>query len=228
MAAEQEFEAKYPNIKIKRVSRSFDDLKTTLRLALSATMRRTSYRRTTGARTWAVRQGRAAGAAGQVGRGVRLATGTRRRCAVLAVLGGRQDLRRGQPLRHAAGRRGRRHLLQQGQAGQGRDHRPKTWAEFEDALAKPKPAGELPMQFGNLDKWPAIHVFGTVQDKTMPADQITTLAFGGRVRRGRRRRTPRPPRRWSPGWTRATSTKASTGRATTRPGRTSARARASS
>jgi raffinose/stachyose/melibiose transport system substrate-binding protein len=31
----KEFEAKYPNIKIKRVSRSFDDLKTPLRLALS-------------------------------------------------------------------------------------------------------------------------------------------------------------------------------------------------
>src|SRR4029453_7031030 len=29
------FQAKYPNIKLKRVSRSFDDLKTTLRLALS-------------------------------------------------------------------------------------------------------------------------------------------------------------------------------------------------
>ena len=31
----KEFQAKYPNITIKRVSRSFDDLKTTLRLALS-------------------------------------------------------------------------------------------------------------------------------------------------------------------------------------------------
>ena len=28
---------------------------------------------------------------------------------------------------------------------------PKTWAEFEDALAKAKAAGEVPMQFGNLD-----------------------------------------------------------------------------
>jgi raffinose/stachyose/melibiose transport system substrate-binding protein len=55
---------------------------------------------------------------------------------------------------------------------------PTTWAEFEDALAKAKAGGELPMQLGNLDKWPAIHVFGTVQDKTTPADQITTLAFG--------------------------------------------------
>ena len=31
----KQFQAKYPNIKLKRVSRSFDDLKTTLRLALS-------------------------------------------------------------------------------------------------------------------------------------------------------------------------------------------------
>ena len=55
---------------------------------------------------------------------------------------------------------------------------PKTWADFESALGKAKASGEVPLQLGNLDKWPAIHVFGTVQDKVVPAEQITTLAFG--------------------------------------------------
>ena len=31
---------------------------------------------------------------------------------------------------------------------------------------------------GNLEKWPAIHVFGTVQGRTTPAATITSLAFG--------------------------------------------------
>ncbi len=55
---------------------------------------------------------------------------------------------------------------------------PKTWAEFEAALAKAKAGGEVPLQFGNLDKWPAVHVFGTVQGRSVPAEQIGTLAFG--------------------------------------------------
>ena len=55
---------------------------------------------------------------------------------------------------------------------------PKTWAEFETALAAVKAKGEVPMMFGNLDKWPAIHVFGTVQGRTTPADAVTQLAFG--------------------------------------------------
>src|SRR5204863_9439723 len=33
---------------------------------------------------------------------------------------------------------------------------PKTFQAFEAALAKAKKAGETPIQFGNLDKWPVI------------------------------------------------------------------------
>jgi raffinose/stachyose/melibiose transport system substrate-binding protein len=40
---------------------------------------------------------------------------------------------------------------------------PKTFAEFEAALPKIKAAGELPIQFGTADKSPAIHLFGVVQ-----------------------------------------------------------------
>ena len=78
-----------------------------------------------------------------------------------------------------AGRRGRRHLRQHRHARQGRAYEvPKTWADFETSLATLKSAGEQPLVLGNLDKWPAIHVFGTVQAQTAPADQIRTLGFG--------------------------------------------------
>src|SRR5262245_34924311 len=36
---------------------------------------------------------------------------------------------------------------------------PKTFAAFQQAVAKAKAAGETPIQFGNLDKWPGIHEF---------------------------------------------------------------------
>ena len=85
---------------------------------------------------------------------------------------------------------------------------PKTWAEFEPALAAAKAKGEVPIVFGNLDKWPAIHVFGTVQGRTTPRrrDRRSFGVRAARAPRGRRRRTPRPRRPWSTGSTRATST----------------------
>lgn len=55
---------------------------------------------------------------------------------------------------------------------------PATWEEFEAALAAVKAAGAAPLQLGNVEGWPALHVFGTVQDQLVPAEQITDLAFG--------------------------------------------------
>ncbi|GAA0898546.1 extracellular solute-binding protein [Pseudonocardia zijingensis] len=55
---------------------------------------------------------------------------------------------------------------------------PTTWEEFEAALAAVKAGGATPLQLGNVEGWPALHVFGTVQDQLVPADQITDLAFG--------------------------------------------------
>ena len=82
--------------------------------------------------------------------------------------------------------------------------------------------------FGNLDKWPAIHVFGIVQDQNVQPDAIRNLGFGQK----------------GGSWTTPENTKAaqtlvdwvnkgylprtSTARATTRRGRRSPRARASS
>lgn len=55
---------------------------------------------------------------------------------------------------------------------------PKTTEDLEKALAAAKDAGEVPIQFGNLDGWPGIHDFGFVQNQYVPKDEIRTLGFG--------------------------------------------------
>lgn len=112
-----EFQKKYPNIKIKRVSRSFDDLVKTLRLALTGAdapdvVQANNTRSQMGefVKAGQARQPR------PLRHGIRLgqalpAVGPQRR----VVLDRRQDLRLRVALWHAAGRRGRRHLLQRRQ-----------------------------------------------------------------------------------------------------------------
>ena len=55
---------------------------------------------------------------------------------------------------------------------------PTTFAEFEGALAKAKAGGEVPIQFGNLDKWPGIHEFEVVATQTVPKEQLRDFIFG--------------------------------------------------
>ncbi|UNX53829.1 extracellular solute-binding protein [Georgenia sp. TF02-10] len=55
---------------------------------------------------------------------------------------------------------------------------PETWAELEEQLPTIKAAGETPLLLGNLDQWPALHVFGPVQGAYVDADEIRTLGFG--------------------------------------------------
>ncbi len=55
---------------------------------------------------------------------------------------------------------------------------PQTTDEFEDALAKAADAGELPIQFGNLDGWPGIHDYGFVHNQFVPREDIRNLGFG--------------------------------------------------
>lgn len=55
---------------------------------------------------------------------------------------------------------------------------PKDWAAFEAALAKAKQSGETPLLLGNIEKWPAIHVFGPVQGAEVDAEEIQNLGFG--------------------------------------------------
>ncbi len=55
---------------------------------------------------------------------------------------------------------------------------PATWADLEGQLKTIKDAGETPLVLGNLEKWPAIHVFGPIQGAHTPADEVTNLALG--------------------------------------------------
>ena len=55
---------------------------------------------------------------------------------------------------------------------------PTDWAAFEAALETAKNAGTTPLLLGNIEKWPAIHVFGPIQGALVPSDQIEKLGFG--------------------------------------------------
>lgn len=54
---------------------------------------------------------------------------------------------------------------------------PKTFADFESALETAKSRGEVPIQFGNLDKWPGIHEFQAVQNETADKDYLRDFVF---------------------------------------------------
>ncbi len=56
--------------------------------------------------------------------------------------------------------------------------RPRTFAEFERALAAAKAAGETPIKFGNLDKWPGVNEWQTLLNAQMPSEQVRSLIFG--------------------------------------------------
>jgi ABC-type glycerol-3-phosphate transport system substrate-binding protein len=55
---------------------------------------------------------------------------------------------------------------------------PADWAGFESAIVTAKEAGETPLLLGNIEKWPAGHVFGPIQGAKVPAEQIEKLGFG--------------------------------------------------
>jgi raffinose/stachyose/melibiose transport system substrate-binding protein len=54
---------------------------------------------------------------------------------------------------------------------------PATFAELESQLAEAKSAGDVPISFGNLDKWPGIHEFQAVQNVFAPSDQVRDFVF---------------------------------------------------
>lgn len=56
---------------------------------------------------------------------------------------------------------------------------PVTFPAFEESLAKAKSAGEIPIQFGNLDRWPAIHEFQAIQNQFAPKGYLRGLILGG-------------------------------------------------
>ena len=175
-----EFQKKYPNITIKRVSRSFDDLVKTLRLAL------------TGADAPDVVQ--ANNTRSQMGEFVK--AGQLVNLDPYATAYG-WDKRYPQSVRNVASYSpdgktfGSGSLFGMPQVGEVvgifyNDAKlktlginpPKTWADFDAALATAKSKGEVPLVLGNLEKWPAGHVFGVVQGRFTKAEDIRKLGFG--------------------------------------------------
>src|SRR5699024_8095376 len=55
---------------------------------------------------------------------------------------------------------------------------PTSWDEVYSLVETALEAGQLPIKLGNLEQWPALHVFGPLQADFVPTDTITTLAMG--------------------------------------------------
>ena len=54
---------------------------------------------------------------------------------------------------------------------------PKTIAEFESAMAVAKKKGITPLSFGNLDKSPGIHLFGAIQNAIAGKEAVRDLVY---------------------------------------------------
>lgn len=55
---------------------------------------------------------------------------------------------------------------------------PETWEDFLAAVENAHAAGELALPFGNIDQWPGIHTYGAVMNRYVPAAEIRHLGFG--------------------------------------------------
>ncbi|KAB2339512.1 extracellular solute-binding protein [Actinomadura rudentiformis] len=174
------FQARYPNVKINRVARSFTDLQKTLRLALSGDDPPDVVQ---------ANQGYAA--MGQVVKG-----------GLLLPLDS-YDQVYGWKKRYPKGLTDLNSVTPDGTSiGGGKLYGvslngeivgiyynkdklakigiqpPKTWAEFEQALGTAKSKGELPLAFGNLEKLPAMQMYGVIQDQTAGKEAVRNLVFG--------------------------------------------------
>ena len=57
---------------------------------------------------------------------------------------------------------------------------PATFQQFEAAVLKAQKAGETPIQFGNLDKWPGIHEFEEIMLQNVTRTWASDWIFGAR------------------------------------------------
>lgn len=173
----KEFEAKYPNVQIERVSRSFNDLKTTLKLALS------------GDEPPDVVQANQ----GYPDMGAFVKAGLLTPMDTYGKAYGWQDAYPQQLLDLNT-------FTDDGSTWQSGDlyglsqtgeivgiyynkqkladlglKEPKTFAEFEDQLAEIEAEGELPIQFGTSNKSPTIHLLGVILSATAGQEKASDL-----------------------------------------------------
>lgn len=55
---------------------------------------------------------------------------------------------------------------------------PASWEDLFALVEAAQKADEQPLVLGNLEQWPALHVFGPLQAHFVPSDEIVTLAMG--------------------------------------------------
>jgi raffinose/stachyose/melibiose transport system substrate-binding protein len=169
------FAEKYPNVTIKRVAKSFEDLNTTLKLAVSGSKAPDVVQ---------ANQGRPV--MGQLVKGGLLlpldayadAYGWGDRYPNVLL-----DLNRFSDDGKQFGQGSVYGLSQMGEIVGLYYNKtkvtslPKTFAEFEQQLAAAKSAGDVPIAFGNLDKWPGIHEYETVQAQYVDKQAIRDFVF---------------------------------------------------
>jgi raffinose/stachyose/melibiose transport system substrate-binding protein len=171
----KQFQAKYPNVTIKRVAKSFEDLNTTLKLAVSGPKAPD-----------VVEANQGLGVMGQLVKAKLLRPiddyakiyGWADRYPSLLL-----DLNKFEPNGTTFGSGNLYGLSQMGEiVGVFYNKKkvatpPKTMADFEAALAKAKAGGDVPIQFGNLDKWPGIHEYETVLGRTADKQAVRDFVF---------------------------------------------------
>jgi raffinose/stachyose/melibiose transport system substrate-binding protein len=169
------FRAKYPNVKINRVAKSFTNLKTTLKLAVSSNKAPDVVE---------ANQGRPD--MGQMVKGGLLkpldayadAYGWKDRWSKTLL-----DLNRFSADGKTFGAGNLYGVSQQGEivgVFYNRDmvsSPPKTFGEFEQMLAKFKAEGKVPIAFGNLDKFGGIHEFQTIQNQFANKEDVRDFVF---------------------------------------------------
>jgi raffinose/stachyose/melibiose transport system substrate-binding protein len=169
------FQEKYPNVTIKRVAKSFDDLNKTLKLAVSGSKAPDIVE---------ANQGRPI--MGTLVKGGLLkpldpyakAFGWDQRYSPLLL-----DLNKFSSDGKTFGSGNLYGLSQMGEIvgvfynKSKVSEPPKTLAEFEQSLADAKKKGDIPIQFGNLDKWPGIHEYETVLGQTADKQAVRDFVF---------------------------------------------------
>ncbi|MFC0674434.1 sugar ABC transporter substrate-binding protein [Brachybacterium hainanense] len=55
---------------------------------------------------------------------------------------------------------------------------PATWEDLLALVEAAQKAGEQPLVLGNIEGWPALHVFGPLQAASVPVDEIIALGMG--------------------------------------------------
>lgn len=174
------FQAKYPNVKINRVSRSFTDLQKTLRLALSGSNPPDVVEANQGYASMA--QFVKAGMLLPLDSYDKVYGWKKRYPKGLMDLNSVTDDGKliGSGKLYGVSLNGeivglyynKEKLSQLG------IQPPKTWAEFDQALAAAKGKGEVPIAFGNQEKLPAMQLYGILQDGLTGKEAVRKLVFG--------------------------------------------------